>query len=247
MEGYRPETYGDGFADVYDEWYAEVSPPAATADFVRARVRGLVVEFGSGTGRLAGPLRDRGVDVVGIDASLPMLDRSRKRWSDVPVVAGDMAEPPLREGCAGAVLVAFNTLFNLPSSALQRQCLRRAADLIGTAGVVIVEAFVPSSDPPNRADHVELGRMAADHVVLRVSRTDHDARTVSGQHIELRDGEPVRLRPWHLHYTDPDGLERLAASAGLALAERFADWSMHPFDDAAHTHVSVFGPAKAHR
>lgn len=247
MEGYRPTTYGDGFADVYDDWYADVSSPTETAAFVAARTDGLVVELGSGTGRLAAPMHDLGRSVVGIDASLAMLQRSHDRCPHVPVVVADMAEPPLRPGCAGAVLVAFNTLFNLPTADRQRDALGRAAELVGPAGVVIVEAFVPGDGAGTGGDHVDVARLDADVVVLRVSRTDADAGTVSGHHVELRDGQPVRLRPWHLCFTDPDGLDRLAGAAGLVLVERYADWRERPFDDASPVHVSVFRAAASRR
>ena len=243
MEGYGPSSYGDGFADVYDDWYAEVTSPADTATFVASRVEGPVVELGSGTGRLAAPLRSSGVPVLGLDASEAMLRRSRQRDGAVPVVVADMAEQPFRPGAAGGVLIAFNTLFNLPTPALQRRALEQAATMLAPGGVVIVEAFVPAdpqADGEGRDDHVDVVRLDADVVVLRVSRTDHGAGTVSGQHVELRDGAPVRLRPWHLCFTDPPGLDRLAAAAGLELVERLADWTGTPYDERSTTHVSVY-------
>ncbi len=247
MEGYRPTTYGDGFADVYDDWYADVSPPAATARFVADRVDGLVVELGSGTGRLAAPLAAAGVPVVGLDASTSMLVRARRTHPSLPAVAADMAEQPFRPSCAAGVLVAFNTLFNLPTPSLQRHALRQAAALVRPTGVVIVEAFVPASGRGGRSSHVDVVRLDAEVVVLQVSRTDEDAGTVSGHHVELRHGEPVRLRPWHLCFTDPVGLDRLATGAGLELAERYADWTGTPFDDASDAHVSVYRPVERRR
>lgn len=240
MDGYRATTYGDAFADVYDDWYADVSPPTATASFLRDRIDGLVVELGSGTGRLAAPIRAVGLPVVGIDASTAMLHRSVALDHGVPVVAADMAEPPIRPGVAAAVLIAFNTLFNLPTRALQRAALQRAAAMLRPDGILVVEAFVPGDGAGERADHVDVVRLDAESVVLRVSRTDPDAGTVSGHHVELRDGEPVRLRPWHLHFTDPAGVDRLAESAGLSLVERFGGWGGEPFGSSSAIHVSVF-------
>ncbi len=250
MDGYRPTTYGDGFADVYDDWYTDISAPEETARFLAARIDGLVIELGSGTGRLAGPLREAGVLVVGLDASAAMLARSLRSHPGVPVVAADMAEQPFRAGVAAAVLVAFNTLFNLPTAALQRQALRQAAALVEPGGMVVIEAFVPAGDLADgneTADHVDVVRLDADLVVLRVSRTDPGEGTVSGHHVELRDGAPVRLRPWHLRFTDPTGLDALASSAGLELVERAADWSGAPFDDHSEVHVSVYRPVERRR
>lgn len=209
MDGYRPTTYGDGFADVYDDWYAEVSPAEDTASFVADRVGGLVIELGSGTGRLAGPMRNAGVEAIGLDVSRSMLDRSRRRHPGLPVVEADMTEPPFRDGVASAVLIAFNTLFNLPTSSLQQRALGRAARVLAPRGIVIVEAFVPGDIGGESINRIDVVRQDADVVVLRISQSDPDAGTITGHHVELRDGAPVRLRPWHVCFTGPEGLDSL--------------------------------------
>ena len=61
MDGYRPATYGDAFADVYDDWYADLHDPEAVADLLTASdPAGRILELGVGTGRLAWPLAARG-------------------------------------------------------------------------------------------------------------------------------------------------------------------------------------------
>src|SRR5262245_2054649 len=132
MEGYGPSTYGDRFADVYDEWYPDVSDAAATVARVAALAggggpagvsgvsggAGPVLELGAGSGRLAVPLADLGLDVWALDASAAMLDRlAAKPGGDrVHAVVGDMADLDLGPEAPAAfavVLCAFNTLFNL--------------------------------------------------------------------------------------------------------------------------------------
>lgn len=244
MPGYGSASYGDGFADVYDDWYAGVSPPEATARFLAARTSGPLLELGSGTGRLAGPLGAAGVPVVGLDASLAMLARSRAQRPEIPVVAADMAEIPARDGSLGCVLVAFNTLLNLPSAPRQRRCLAQARAAIRPDGLVVVEAFVPGSGADERADRVDVVRLEAEVVVLRVTRTEPVSGIVQGHHIELRDGAPVRLRPWQVRVTGPEELDRLAGSAGLVRAERFAGWDEEPFTDDSAVHVTVYRPQR---
>jgi len=84
MRGYDAESYGEGFADVYDDWYAGITDVDVT---VRAIVdlagdRGRVLELGTGTGRLAVPLAQAGLVVTGIDTSPAMLARLAARDAD---------------------------------------------------------------------------------------------------------------------------------------------------------------------
>jgi len=36
VQGFGPSTYGDGFADVYNDWYGTITDANATAAFVSA-------------------------------------------------------------------------------------------------------------------------------------------------------------------------------------------------------------------
>jgi SAM-dependent methyltransferase len=234
-------TYGDAFADVYDEWYAGVSDVAATVDRVLALTPagGRVLELGVGTGRLAVPLADAGLEVWGVDASSAMLDQLRANdpAGRVNAVSGDMAGP-LPAGPFDLVLVAYNTFFNLLTEETQRDCLFAVAEILTSGGSLLVEAFVPDLTA-EVVRHIE-PRLVGDAVVLDVSVRDPVAQTVRGQQVHLaRDG--VRLRPWRIRYLSPPQCDTLAAEAGLVLLDRWADWRATPFDEDAVRHVSRYG------
>ncbi|MFM8354722.1 MAG: hypothetical protein ACKOBM_07440 [Gammaproteobacteria bacterium] len=61
-----------------------------------------------------------------------------------------------------------------------------------------------------------------------------------GQFVELRDGMPVRLRPWAIRWALPDQLDSMAAAAGLVLESRWSSWSGVPFTAESSNHVSVY-------
>lgn len=246
VEGYGPSTYGDRFADVYDDWYGDVTDAAACAARLAALAReldGPVLELGIGSGRLALPLASLGVEVHGIDASPAMVERLRAKpgGDAIRVTTGDMAELDLEEPPQFAVVfVAFNTLFNLPTPDRQQRCLQRVSELLAPEGRFVVEAFVPRSDLGSEASgSVTPRRIALDEVVLTVSQVDPVAQTITGQHVHLRE-HGIRLRPWHLRYAPPAELDAMAAAAGLELESRSAGWSGEPFTEASGVHVSTY-------
>ncbi|MEQ1787220.1 MAG: class I SAM-dependent methyltransferase [Acidimicrobiales bacterium] len=248
MEGYGAHTYGDRFADVYDDWYGDVTDVAACtrrlADLADAAGGGAVLELGVGSGRLALPLAERGLDVHGIDASAAMLERLRSKPGSAALhlTQGDMAELALPDAPPFAVVfVAFNTFFNLGTAPEQARCLRQVAERLAPDGVFVLEAFVPAaaSDVPT-GGAVTPRQITADEVVLTVSHHDGPGQTITGQHIHVTEGG-IRLRPWHLRYAAPAELDTMAEEAGLQLLWRHADWTGRAFGPDASVHVSGYG------
>ncbi|MEL7209498.1 MAG: class I SAM-dependent methyltransferase, partial [Actinomycetota bacterium] len=135
---------------------------------------------------------------------------------------------------------AYNTFLNLTSEDDQAACLRGVASVVRPGGVVAIEAFVPAGDVPDGPGPVSTQTVALDRVVLAVADHDADAQLITGQHIELRDGEPPRLRPWRLRYVHAAQLDEMAEDAGLRLDYRWSDWSGTPFRDDSESHVTIY-------
>ncbi len=146
MRGYDDRSYGDGFADVYDDWYADVTDVDATVGRMLALAGpdGRVLELGVGTGRLALPMAAAGLQVVGVDTSAAMLERLAERDPAglIDVVCGDMVDD-LPDGPFDAALVAYNTIFNLLDEQRQLACFAAVAERLAPGGSFVVEAFVP--------------------------------------------------------------------------------------------------------
>ncbi|MGD9704944.1 MAG: class I SAM-dependent methyltransferase [Acidimicrobiia bacterium] len=243
MRGYDEASYGDAFADIYDDWYADLTDASATvARLGRLAGAGPVLELGVGTGRIAVPLAvATGVPVFGVDASEQMLARlSAKPGGDlVTAVLGDMTGTGLPAGSFTLVYVTYNTFFSILTDADQRLCCTAVASRLAPGGRFVIEAFVPV-EPPQQGSVVELRSMAVDRVVLSVSIHDAASQRAEGHLIELTEGNGVRLRPWSIHYSTPEQLDVMAAEAGLELESRVAGWHDEPFDEASTHHVSTY-------
>jgi len=262
VQGYGDATYGDAFADVYDEWYSDLAEGDAcveslaqlaseTNDHAGGVAVCRVLELGVGTGRLAIPLAARlastagmavGAQVHGIDTSESMLAQMAAKPGGAAVHAhlGDMAGD-LPDGPFMLVFAAYNTLFNLPDEQRQAACIVAAAHRLVPGGRLVVEAFVPADDTPGAAtDTVRVRTLAADRVVLAVSRTDPTAQRVEGQYVEFTATGGVRLRPWSVRWATPGQLDAMVAAAGLRLESRWGGWSGQPFVADSTRHVSVY-------
>jgi SAM-dependent methyltransferase len=244
-------SYGDAFADVYDRWYADVTDAAAcvrrVADLAASTGSSAVLELGAGTGRLALPLSAAGLDVTALDASAAMLDalRTKPGAERLRVVEADMSRLGRSDLDAHApadgyavVLVAYNTLFNLPDEAAKRACVAGAAQRLADGGRLVVEAFVPVDEADRRRD-LTVSRIEDDELVLTATIHDPAAQVITGQHVQITE-QGIRLRPWRVHYLRPDQLDALAVSCGLTPLARWSDWDGAPYDDGP-IHISVYG------
>jgi len=233
---------------VYDDWYHDVSDIDATVAAIAALAGDAsVLELGVGTGRLALPLAERGVHVVGVDASQAMLNLLAQKDPDrsVTAVLGDMAQLATGDGAEqiaeaapyGVVFAAFNTLFNLTSPEAQAQCLRDVFGLLKPGGYLVIEGFVPPKDGLGEGG-VSVRDVTPEGAVITVSRHDADTQVIRGHHVEMT-AAGNRLRPWMLHYRTPAQLDETAGNVGFELDARWSDWNETAFDADADPDVHV--------
>ncbi len=238
---------GDGFfgervAALYDDGADEMFTPAKVdpvVDLLASLARdGDALEFGIGTGRIALPLADRGVRVVGIDDSPAMVSRLRaKPGADrIEVAIGDFSTTRVESEFAVVYLV-FNTIFNLVTQDAQVACFANAAAHLVTGGRFVIETMVPELQRlpvgqtiiPFRADSTGLSFDVYDVVTQRFS----------SQHYHFRE-DGVDAFPVEFRYAWPAELDLMARLGGLSLEDRWGGWHREPFTQFSDSHVSVY-------
>jgi SAM-dependent methyltransferase len=235
-----PAFYGDCWAGVYDEHFADMDPGPAVEFLAGLAGDRRVLELAIGTGRVALPMARRGIAVEGIDASEAMVARLRAKpgGASIPVVIGDMAQVPA-EGPFGLVYLVFNALFGLLSQARQAECFRNVARVLGRGGLFVIECFVPDLTRFDRGQRVQARAVTEDCAVLELSRHDVVQQCITTQTVTF-DGQGTRLRPVALRYSWPSELDLMAQQAGLRLRDRYSGWDRQSFDSSSAGHVSVF-------
>lgn len=241
--GYDSGQYGRDWAAEYDELHAGMDPTSAVETIASLAGDGPVLEFGIGTGRIALPLVERGLEVVGIDASPEMVEKLRDKpgGAEIPVEIGDFAEVDVGAEFA-VVVLAFNTLFALPDQEAQIACFRNAIRHLAPGGVFAIDAFVPDLGRFQRGQVVQTTGVADDVVHLEAGRHDPVEQRIRSSKILLSE-RGVRLLPVTVRYAWPAELDLMARLAGLRLRDRWDWWDQGPFTAASGRHVSVYEAA----
>jgi SAM-dependent methyltransferase len=238
--------FGKEVAASYDESTgAEFDPDVITRTVdVLAELAGdgAALEFAVGTGRIALPLADRGVSVVGIELSTAMAERLRAKDSEqrVTVTIGDMATTRVA-GSFRLVYLVFNTIGNLMTQDQQVACFANAAAHLEPGGYFVIEVGVPDLRrlPPGEDARVfshAPGYVGYDRYI------DFVAQQAMSHHFVV-GAAGVREFTTPFRYVWPSELDLMAKLAGLSLRDRWAGWDRAPFVADSTSHVSVWAKA----
>jgi len=112
------DTVAEDYLDIVrDAFGDDLHERAALAGFAARLGDGVVADIGCGAGRLTGPLRHLGLDVVSLDLSPGMVGVARREHPDVPAAVGALDALPLAGGVVAAAL-AWYSLINTPTDRL---------------------------------------------------------------------------------------------------------------------------------
>lgn len=204
---------------------------------------GAALELAIGTGRVAIPLRQRGVPVSGVEISAPMLARLREKASEaeIPVVLGDMTQARV-PGRFSLVFLVYNGISNVLSQAEQVECFRNAARHLAPGGRFLIELWVPDLRrlPPGQQATV----FATEPGYIGLDTVDMLNQIVVSHHFRFGESSEAELFRSPHRYAWPSELDLMAQLAGFSLESRHADWLGTPFTAESRSHISVYRLAR---
>jgi SAM-dependent methyltransferase len=210
-------------AELYGPLRSEVPHPDPYIRFVE-RHGEPALELGCGSGDPILALRERGLDVDGVDSSADMLARCRARAAEreLEVTLHEQAMERLELSRRYRVIYLAGPTFNLlvdDETALA--ALTRIRIHLANDGIALIPLFIPQPTPEDRfgvaREHVtDDGRV---YRVSSISETRDDERrlqtTVLRYELTNDDETEVLERPWPLHWHTQQGFSDLAMAAGL--------------------------------
>lgn len=240
MKEFGIESFGEFNAADYDRAHDPGTTEQAVATLWQLAAGQRTLELAIGTGRLALPLKARGLEIVGIEASPAMVDQLRAKpgGADIPVVIGDMAQVDA-PGTYDFAFLVFNTLFNLRTQEAQVACFANVARRLNRGGRFLIETFVP--DLSGFRNHQSLRTLDVAFASAQLEAAIHDpvTQTVDYQRITLGDSG-VRTSPLPIRYAWPAEIDLMARLAGLSLVDRWGSWEQAPFTADSRMHVSLY-------
>lgn len=237
------DIWGAKVAESYDTLSAGMFSPDVVRPAVDSLARyageGKALEFAIGTGRIAVPLSERGIRVVGIETSSAMIAQLRTKVDEakIPVIMGDMAIA-VAPGQYELVYLVYNTISNLLTQAEQVACFRNAARHLAPGGRFVIELWVPELRrlPPTQQAVVwqsETGYIGLDTY-------DVVSQHVVSHHFRFGEGQKATLGRSPHRYIWPSELDLMGQLAGFKLESRYADWIGSEFTAESRSHVSVY-------
>jgi SAM-dependent methyltransferase len=199
----------DRFAPYYDAFYEPVVDydgdvaylAAVFAAHARAPVR-RVLDLGCGTGSHAKRLVARGFDVVGVDASEPLLRIARRKAPGARFVRGDFTKS-LPRGTFDAAVCLFGSWCYATTDAAAGRLLDKLSARLPRGGLFVFEFWSPYGWRPSQAwSETELGdgrrllRLTRQLLPLRgdVYRFTFEHLVLKGDRLVDRFVEPHALR-----------------------------------------------------
>jgi len=234
--------FGERVAERYDTSAADMFEPAVVdpvVDFLAELAGdGAALELGIGTGRIALPLRQRGIRVHGIDLSDAMVARLRAKpgAEDIGVAIGDFATTRV-EGTFSVAYLVFNTIMNLTTQDEQVACFQNAAVHLRPGGCFVIEVELPDLQRLPRGDSFRPFTVTPTR--LGIDEYDVESQGLISHHYRVA-GDTLEVWSIPFRYVWPSELDLMARLAGMMLRERWSGWRREPFTSESTKHVSVW-------
>ena len=187
---------------------------------------GPVVELAVGTGRIAIPIAQAGISVIGVDSSPEMLAVARAGAEAAGVSdrldlrVGDLREPPVSERVPLAIC-PFRSLLHMETEAEKLGALRAALALLEPDGRFVFDVFAPSREDIEETHDRWLEREPG---IFERAVWDEGSRTLT---LSVRSDEDTIS--FGLHWLSAPEWLSLLDRAGFEVEELFGWFDRRPY------------------
>ena len=230
-----------------------------TAQLLRSG--GPALELACGTGKYLLPVAAAGVDIVGLDRSIPMLAEARRKSAAlnlrIKLVAADMRAFRLRSKFR-SVLIAGNSLCHLLTNADLESCLSSVRNHLDPGSFLLIDVFVPdvrllSRDSRARfpfahfRDPVDGGEVSVEysHFYDPATQINHvttfTRRPAAPPGLNARPPMSEEAGTLTMRMYFPQELEALLRHSGFEILQKFGGYGEEPFRADSQKQLIIAG------
>ncbi len=220
-------TLYDAIAPFYDPWSRSVTEDVGFyVEHARAS-GGPVVELAVGTGRIAIPIAEAGIRVIGIDSSPEMLAVARRAADEggtgalVDLRLGDLREPPVDERVP-LVICPFRSLLHMETEDAKLAAVTAARNLLEPDGRFVFDVFAPNREDIEETHDRWLEREPG---IFERAVWDEGSRTLS---LSVRSGGVTQT--FGLHWLSTPEWTSVLQRAGFEIEELYGWFDERPYD-----------------
>lgn len=216
----------DAIARLYDPWSASVTEDVEFYVEEAVAAGGPIVELACGTGRIAVPVAQAGVRVIGVDGSAGMLEVARERAEAAGVMAlldlrqGDLRDPPVSERVP-LVLIPFRSLLHMTTETDRERALAAAYRLLEADGRLVFDVFAPAQEDIDATNGRWLEREPG---IFERADWDEAERTLTLSVRRREEASSMRLA-----WLSPIEWRRLLERAGFAIEAHYGWFDRRPY------------------
>jgi SAM-dependent methyltransferase len=221
----RYDQYCGAYASIPDWFLAELS------------ARREILELACGTGRIAIPLAQQGMNVTGIDYSKPMLDLAKSKAQTQKVhidwMLGDVRSFELKKKFQ-AILMLSNALWHLHENSDVSRCLKRVRQHLFSDGLFVLDVFVPgiehlNRDPKRRYPFANYLDDETGETVEVKETYRYEADTQMSHVVHYKENSDEIVDGLTLRMYFPKELDALLEYNGMKTDKKFGSWDREPF------------------
>jgi ubiquinone/menaquinone biosynthesis C-methylase UbiE len=221
-------TLYDRIAGFYDPWSRSVTEDVGFYVDQALASGGPVVELAVGTGRIAVPVAQAGISVIGVDSSPEMLAVAHEAAEAAGVAdrldlrVGDLRDPPVDEHVP-LVICPFRSLLHMETEEEKLRALDAARSLLEAEGRYVFDVFAPSRDDIDETHDRWLEREPG---IFERAVWDEGSRTLS---LSVRSGDAAAI--FDLHWLSAPEWLRLLDYAGFEVEAVYGWFDSRPYTD----------------
>ena len=218
----------DAIAELYDPWSRSVTEDVGFYAAEARKTGGPVVELGIGTGRIAIPIAQEGVQVIGVDSSREMLAACRRRAEAEGVTElldlrlGDLRAPPIEEPVP-LVICPFRSYLHLADDGERVEALTAARAALAPDGRLVFDVFAPKPDDIEETHGRWLEREPG---IYERAEWDENARTLT---LSVRG--PSGAATMALSWISREEWQRLLEETGFSVEACYGWFDRTPYRD----------------